>query len=56
VFNFEGLGRLLVDSIQYKDVPVVQCIVLILCAIYIFCNLLADISVVTLNPKLRSAR
>jgi peptide/nickel transport system permease protein len=56
VFNFEGLGRLLVDSIQYKDTPVVQCIVLLLCAVYIVCNLLADISMVTLNPRLRSAR
>jgi peptide/nickel transport system permease protein len=56
VFNFQGLGRLLVDSIQYKDTPVVECIVLLLCAIYILSNLLADISIVTLNPRLRSAR
>lgn len=54
VFNFDGLGRLLIDSVNYKDTPVVQAIVLILCLVYIISNLLADISIMALNPKLRA--
>ena len=55
VFNFDGLGRLLVESVEYKDTPVIQAIVIMLCAVYIFANLLADISVMVLNPKLRES-
>lgn len=54
VFNFDGLGRLLVESIQYKDTPVIQAIVILLCAVYIMANLLADLSLMALTPKLRT--
>ena len=56
VFNYGGLGRLLVDSIRYKDTPVIQSIVMLLCAVYVLANLLADLSMVALNPKLRARR
>lgn len=55
VFNFPGLGRLLVDSISLKDVPVILAASLLLTAVYILCNLLADIASLLLNPKLRTA-
>ncbi|HXU58133.1 MAG TPA: ABC transporter permease, partial [Verrucomicrobiae bacterium] len=55
VFNFPGLGRLLVDSISLKDVPVILAASLLLTAVYILCNLLADIASLLLNPKLRAA-
>jgi peptide/nickel transport system permease protein len=55
VFNFPGLGRLLVDSISLKDVPVILAASLLLTAVYIFCNLAADIASLLLNPKLRTA-
>jgi peptide/nickel transport system permease protein len=54
VFNFPGLGRLLVDSISLKDVPVILATSLLLTVVYIFCNLVADIASLLLNPKLRS--
>lgn len=56
VFNFDGLGRLLVNSINYKDYPVIQAVVLVLCTVYVTANLAADISMLVLNPKLRQAR
>jgi len=56
VFNFDGLGRLLVDSIRYKDTPVIQAIVMLLCTVYVVANLLADLSIMALNPKLRARR
>ena len=56
VFNFPGLGRLLIDAISYKDSPVVLAISLLLCVVYAACNLLADLAIVALNPKLRASR
>lgn len=55
VFNFPGLGRLLIDAIDLKDIPVILAVSMLLTAVYIFCNLAADISVLLLNPKLRHA-
>lgn len=54
VFNFPGIGRLLIDAISVKDVPVVQAVALLLTALYILTNLLADIVVILLNPRLRA--
>ena len=54
VFNFPGLGRLLIDAISLKDVPVIQAVALLLTALYILVNLLADIVVILLNPRLRA--
>ena len=54
VFNFPGLGRLLVDSISFHDLPVVEAIAVLLAGVYVAANLLADIAVVVLNPRLRT--
>ncbi len=56
VFNFPGLGRLLIDAIRLKDVPVIQAVALLLSALYMLTNLLADLLVTLLNPRLRTAR
>ncbi len=56
IFNFPGLGRLLVDAINFKDVPVILAVSLLLTAIYIACNLVADIGSLLFNPKLRGSR
>lgn len=56
VFNFPGLGRLLIDSIRLKDVPVIQSVALLLSALYMLTNLLADVAMLVLNPRLWSAR
>lgn len=55
VFNFPGLGRLLIDAIDLKDVPVVLAVSVLLTSVYILCNLIADVAVLLLNPKLRHA-
>jgi peptide/nickel transport system permease protein len=54
VFSYPGLGSLLVDSILLRDVPVIEAIVLLVSAIYIFTNLFADMMAIILNPRLRS--
>ncbi len=53
VFEFPGIGRLMVDSISNKDVPVVLAISMVMTSAYIATNLVADILVILLNPKLR---
>jgi peptide/nickel transport system permease protein len=55
VYNFPGIGQLLVDSIRLLDIPVIEAIAMILAAIYILANLGADLLTGALNPRLRAA-
>jgi peptide/nickel transport system permease protein len=54
VFNYPGLGRLLIDAISSRDLPVVQAITMIVAATYVAVNLVADLLSLMLNPRLRS--
>jgi peptide/nickel transport system permease protein len=56
VFNYPGLGRMLVDAISDRDLRVVQAITMIVAATYVAVNLVADILSLALNPRLRSHR
>jgi peptide/nickel transport system permease protein len=53
VFARQGLGRVAVDAILYKDLPVVQGVVLLVAAIYLVVNLLVDISYAFIDPRIR---
>jgi peptide/nickel transport system permease protein len=53
VFARPGLGKLVVDSIQNKDFPVVQGVILVLATIYIVINLLVDLSYALIDPRIR---
>lgn len=53
VFSFPGFGSLLVDSLQLRDVPLIEATVLLAAAVYIAANLVADVSAILLNPRLR---
>lgn len=53
VFARPGLGKLVVDSIQNKDLPVVQGVILVLAIIYILMNLLVDLSYAVVDPRIR---
>jgi peptide/nickel transport system permease protein len=52
VFSYPGLGKLMVDSIFYRDLPLIQATAMIFCAVYVLCNTLADLSAAVLNPRL----
>ena len=54
VFNYPGLGRLVIESISNRDLPVVQALALILASIYVIINLIADLLTLMLNPRLKS--
>ena len=53
VFAYPGLGRLVIFSIQNRDLPTLQASILVVAAIYAFANLFADLSYAWLNPKIR---
>lgn len=53
VFSFPGFGSLLVDSLQLRDVPLIEATVLIAATVYIAANLFADLGAILLNPRLR---
>lgn len=52
VFVYPGLGQLIVDSVQKRDIPVVQACSLIFAATYILLNLTADVLSIISNPRL----
>jgi len=54
VFAFPGFGSLLVDSISYRDPPLIEATVLIATVVYIVANLMVDILSYMLTPKLRT--
>ena len=54
VFGFPGVGKLLIDSVSSKDLPTVQAIVLVVGVGYVAMNLVADLVVLALNPRLRT--
>jgi peptide/nickel transport system permease protein len=56
VFNYPGVGSLMINAISDRDFPLVQGIAIILAAIFIVINLIADLMSLILNPRLRTAR
>jgi peptide/nickel transport system permease protein len=55
VFSYPGFGSLLVDSLQLRDLPVIESTVMFAALVYVGANLIADIAAVLLNPRLRTA-
>jgi peptide/nickel transport system permease protein len=55
VFTYPGLGRLMVDAVGKRDLPLIQVTALIFSATYIIANILADIVAILTNPRLRYA-
>jgi peptide/nickel transport system permease protein len=53
VFAWPGIGRLLIDSISFRDYPVIQGTVLLIAGGFVLVNLLVDITYAYLNPRIR---
>jgi peptide/nickel transport system permease protein len=56
VFDWPGLGQLLVESIQRRDYPVVQACILIISVAYISINGLTEVVYGWLDPRIRVSR
>jgi glutathione transport system permease protein len=53
VFNWPGLGRLLVDAVDMRDYPVIQALVLLFSLEFILINLIVDMLYGLINPTIR---
>jgi glutathione transport system permease protein len=53
VFNWPGLGRLLVDAVGMRDYPVIQALVLLFSLEFILINLVVDVLYGLINPTIR---
>ena len=53
VFAWPGLGSLMFEAIAQRDYPMIQAMVLLAGAAYIFINLLVDMSYGALDPRVR---
>ena len=51
VFALPGVGRLVVQSILRRDYPVIQGIILVIVVLYLFINLIVDLSYRLLDPR-----
>jgi peptide/nickel transport system permease protein len=55
VVSYPGIGSALVDAVGNRDVPVVQALTIIIAAVYVLLNLLADVTTILVTPRLRTA-
>jgi peptide/nickel transport system permease protein len=55
VFNYPGIGTALIDAVRYRDLPTVQFLTLLIGAVYVICNLMADVLGILLTPRLRTS-
>jgi len=53
VFNYPGVGRLLLFAIDRHDLPLIQAIAIVVVTSVVFANLLADVLYAVLNPRVR---
>jgi glutathione transport system permease protein len=53
VFSWPGLGRLLVDSVSYRDYPVIQAEIMLFSLEFILINLAVDLLYAAVNPEIR---
>ncbi len=53
LFNYPGIGRLMVEAALAHDIPLLEASVLLVAVVYMLANLIADIVVALLNPRIR---
>lgn len=53
VFGIQGLGRLLIASIQRRDFPAIQGAVILISFVFVFMNLLVDVLYTSINPQIK---
>lgn len=55
VFAWPGLGRLIIYALQNRDLPVIQAATLVLATVYALSNLVSDLVIAVLDPRVRYA-
>lgn len=54
LFNYPGIGASLVDSVRNSDFPIVQALAMIIAAVYVVVNLVADVLSILFTPRART--
>ena len=54
IFNWPGVGRLAVEAINARDMPVIQGVVMVFAVMYALVNLFTDVLYAYLDPRLRT--
>jgi peptide/nickel transport system permease protein len=54
VFNYTGIGSALQEAVINHDLPVVQALAMVIAAVYVILNLLADVATILVTPRLRT--
>jgi len=55
VFSYPGIGASLVDSVRNSDFPMVQVLAMVIAAVYVGINLVADVLSILFTPRARTA-
>jgi peptide/nickel transport system permease protein len=56
IFNYPGVGQLLVTAVSDRDIPVIQLIVVLLAGFYVAVNICADVIALLATPRRRLPR
>jgi peptide/nickel transport system permease protein len=54
VFNYTGVGGAIAEAVVNHDLPVIQALAILIAAVYVVLNLLADVATILVTPKLRT--
>jgi len=54
VFSWPGIGSLLIDAIQQRDYPLIQGVVLVIAVLYIVINLVTDVLLAWIDPRIEA--
>jgi peptide/nickel transport system permease protein len=54
VFNYSGIGGATAEAVVNHDLPVIQALAVLIAAVYVVLNLLADVATILVTPKLRT--
>ena len=53
VYSINGLGRMLVDAVVFRDFPIIQSTMMIVAISYVVVNLIVDVLYVYIDPRIR---
>ena len=53
IFSYEGIGNMAIDAVINRDFPLIQGLVLTFAVLFIALNLVVDLAVALLDPRLR---
>ncbi len=54
VFNYTGVGSAIQEAVINHDLPVIQALAMLIAAVYVILNLLADVATIFVTPRLRT--